>query len=347
MMVTESNPITDDVREHVLATLPEFERFPRRCEPDAYGASYLIARKLGLSEVPESTSTWTHGWTHAPIAYPEQVAQQSDATETNLVPTKEIAQKLRRSFSYQNVYPVGCPFVYAEPLDVDPIQNSLLVMPPHTLPYLEDDWDEETYVSAIERVADSFDHVVACIHRHDIKKGNWVEAFSEAGIPHVPGTRVRDKYGLIRMQTLFHMFEAVTVNTIGSHIAYAAYCGCRVSIHGPYAHRSLSDYRDDPVWSGEREPILRHNLKHTREDAVRNRYPFLFSHPSESDTHVEWAESELGEDCRREPTELAELLGWGMKDQLLLRMKNLKDKARHKLSDIRGKIFEGERTDHN
>lgn len=338
-MSYKSARTTNEVCEHVLGTLPEYEHFPRRCEPDAYGASYLIAQKLGLSEVPESTSTWTHGWSCVPIVHPEQVAQQSNAAQTNLVPTEEIADRLRTEFSYRNVYAVGCPFIYAEPLEVERIPNSLLVMPPHTLPYLEDEWDEEAYVSAIEKVAGSFEHVVACIHRHDIEKGNWVDAFSEAGIPHVPGTRVRDKYGLIRMQTLFHMFEAVTVNTIGSHIAYAAYCGCRVSIYGPYAHRSLADYKNDPVWSGEREPILRHNLKHTREDAVRERYPFLFSHPSESDTHVEWAESELGEDCKREPTELAELLGWRMKDQFLLKVGKLKNKAYQKLSGIKGKIF--------
>jgi hypothetical protein len=54
-MTTDLKRDTDEVREHILDTLPEFEHFPRRCEPDAYGASYLIAQRLGLSKVPEST----------------------------------------------------------------------------------------------------------------------------------------------------------------------------------------------------------------------------------------------------------------------------------------------------
>jgi hypothetical protein len=267
------------------------------------------------------------------------MAKESNARQTNLVPTEDIAQMLRDEFSYQNVHAVGCPFIYARPLEVERIPNSLLVMPPHTLPYLEDEWDEEAYVSSIEGVKDQFEHIVSCIHRHDIKKGNWVDAFSEAGIPYVPGTRVRDKYGLVRMHTLFRLFEAVTANTIGSHIAYAAYCGCRISIYGPYAHRSLSDFKKDPVWSGDREPILRHKLKHTQEEAVRERYPFLFLPPSESESHIEWAESELGEDSKRSPKELSRLLGWGWKDQTILKLKNLKDKTHHKLSDLKGKIL--------
>jgi hypothetical protein len=141
--------LASELREHILNVLPEFEHFPRRCEPDAYGASYLIARKLGLSEVPESTSSWMHGWLNVPLAYPEQVAQQSSASATNLVSTEEIAQTLRDDFSYRNVHAVGCPFVYAEPLDVERVPNSLLVMPPHTLTYLEDEWDEGAYVSSI------------------------------------------------------------------------------------------------------------------------------------------------------------------------------------------------------
>lgn len=327
-MASKTIGTTDEFCQHVLNVLPEFDHFPRRCEPDAYGASYIIARRLGLSEVPESTSTWTHGWPYVPVVHPEQVAQQSDAAQTNLVPTEEIAKKLRNEFSYRNVYAVGCPFIYANPLDVERIPNSLLVMPPHTLPYLEDEWDEEAYVSSIEEIKSQFDHVVACIHRHDIKKGNWIDSFADAGIPYVPGTRVRDKYGLIRMQTLFHLFDSVSSNTIGSHIAYAAYCGCKVSIYGPYAHRSLSDFKKDPVWSGKREPILRHNLKHTRKKSVQDRHPFLFTPPPESETHIEWAEKELGEEHERDPKELWKLLGWGMKDQFLLKVGNWKEKLK-------------------
>lgn len=329
---------TSQIRGHILSTLPEFEHFPRRCEPDAYGASFLIAQKLGLSDVPESTSTWTHGWRDSD-AHPEQIAPQSNKTQTNLVPTEKHAQKLRSEYSYRNVHAVGCPIIYASPLEVDRIPNSLLVMPPHTLPYLEDDWNETAYVSVVQKVAENFEHVIACIHRHDIKKGNWVDSFSEAGIPHVPGTRVRDKHALVRLQTLFHMFEAVSTNTIGSHIPYAAYCGCRVSIHGPYAHRSISDFKKDPVWSGEREHVLRHRLRISREEAVREKYPFFFCAPSESETHVEWAEEELGEDCKRAPKELSTLLGWRWHEQALLKLGKCKDQVHHKLSDLKEKIL--------
>lgn len=337
-MTTDLKRTTGEIREHILGTLPEFEHFPRRCEPDAYGASYLIAQELGMNEVPESTATWTHGWPYMPVVHPEQVAQQSNAEQTNLVPTEEIAETLRTEFSYRNVHAVGCPFIYAEPLEVERIPNSLLVMPPHTLPYLEDEWDEEAYVAAIEGIKDQFEHVVACIHRHDIKKGNWVGAFSNAGIPHVPGTRVRDKYGLVRMHTLFHSFEAVTANTIGSHIAYAAYCGCKISIYGPYAHRSLSDFKKDPVWSGEREPILQHNLRHSREQSVRDRYPFLFASPTEASRHIDWARKELGHRHKKGPEELEHLLGWGTIEQLKLKGKKYKDRIKAKVRSAIDKI---------
>jgi len=309
-----SSDASADVVDHVRTVLPEFEFFPRRSEPDSYGASYLIAQALGKDRVPRSFASWKHGWPHANIVHPVQLAQHGGRRRTRLVPRPEHVDLLS-DFGYTDVHAVGLPFVYAEPRPVKRIPDSLLVMPPHTLPYLDESWDEEEYADAIAELKSSFSTVVACVHRANVEKGQWTKTFRQRCIDWVPGTRVRDKHGLVRMHTLFSMFEYMTTNTIGSHVPYAAYCGCKVSMYGPFSAPRKEDYRNDPTWS-KHPDVLEVQMKSSSEASVRRKYPFLFVDPDRAEIHRDWAAHELGADYRRPPCDLADLLGWAPADQV-------------------------------
>ncbi len=188
-------------------------------------------------------------------------------------------------------------------------------MPPHTLPYTDESWDEEAYVEAIADLKPSFSAIMACIHRDNIRKGQWTESFEQHDIEWIPGTRAQDKHGLTRMHTLFSMFECMTTNTVGSHIPYAAYCGCKVSIHGPFSSRRKEDYENDPLWA-EHMDVLEQHLASTTEEATRKKFPFLFVNPEDAERHEEWARRELGEAYRRPPEGIAQLLGWNLASQV-------------------------------
>lgn len=298
-----------NIRNHVLEILPEFEHFERRTEPDSYGATHIITQKLGLSEPLKSDAAWTHGWKFVPIKYPEQLAQQSSPDRRCLVPKAEHAEMMKNEFGYSDTHAVGAPFIYAPDPKVERVGNSLLVVPPHTLPYIENSWNERDYAEAIASISHNFDHVLVCVHRHDISDGNWTGEFDRVGIHWIPGTRVRDKHGLERMRILFSLFEYVTTNSLGSHIAYSAYCGSKPSIFGPFDARYIEEYEDDPVWgSGRNRKILEYKMQYYKERITRKRYPFLFKNPSNAKKHVEWGEQELGHDERVSFERLSELL---------------------------------------
>ena len=117
------------------------------------------------------------------------------------------------------------------------------------------------------------------------------------------------------MYRLFKSFEFMTTNAIGSHVVYAAYCGCKVSIFGDYAEYSSEDYKDDPFYN--RFPfLLEHNLKYSSKKSIENLFPYLFSHPKEARIRIKWAEEELGKANKVSFEELGKLLGWNWQGQI-------------------------------
>jgi len=300
----------------ILAILPNIQKINLRCEADYYGISHLIAKKLGLPFTPRSLAGWKHGWLIADLYYKEQLIGGS--REANfLVPL--VAHK---HFLYEygiNSEAIGMPFVYVEDIVTDKIERvkkSLLVMPPHSLPYTIHAWDEDSYAKQISELQNQFDLIVVCLHQSCVDKRLWVDAFEKYDIPWIIGADAQDKNALIRMYKIFHSFEFMTTNVIGSHIVYAAYCGCKVSIFGDYAEYSREDYKDEPFYC--RFPfILEHNIRYVSRKSIEKLFPYLFSHPKEASIRVKWAEEELGKVNKVTFDEFVKLLGWLPKEQFV------------------------------
>lgn len=309
-----------------LQDLPGIEKIKVRSEVDYYGVSYWIAEKLKLFYVPKSTAGWKHGWVFADIKYTEQLTNgQEDGVF--LVAQEAHADFLRQRGMASRA--VGMPFVYINEIDTRKITrqpNSLLVMPPHSLPYTTHDWNEFDYVKSISILKDTFDLVVACIHQSCVAQGLWIEAFEHYEIPWVTGADAQDKNALVRMNRLFKSFEYMTTNVVGSHIVYAAYCGCKVSIYGEYAEYSTEDYKNDSFYI-QFPFLLKHNLQYASKQSVENTFPFLFVHPKSAKGQIAWAEEELGKANAVQLEELRNLLGWTLKEQVALVLKRLGVKA--------------------
>lgn len=294
--------------------LPPIEPITLRGEADYYGASYEIARQLGHSKPPRSFASWRHGWVYQPIAHARQLVPWGEPGGRYLVATEAHVAALRAQ-GFPNAVAVGLPFLYAEPGPIEREPGSLLVMPSHSLPYTEHEWDEARYVAEITRLKSHFHTIVACIHSACVAKGLWVREFEAQGIPWVTGAQVEDRHALRRMATLFRSVEAVTSNAMGSHLAYAAYSGCRVSIFGPFAALKSEDYVNDPFYR-QYPDLLQHVIAHSQEASVRARYPELFAAPWQAPGRVEWGAAQLGAGHQRPATEIAELLGWQLPAQL-------------------------------
>ncbi len=195
-------------------------------------------------------------------------------------------------------------------------------MPPHSLPTTSLQWDEETYVESIVEIKKDFDFIVVCLYQSCIDQNLWIKTFDKYDIPWISGASSDDKNALIRMRRLFKSFEYMTTNTIGSHILYASYCGCKVSIYGNYTEYSKDDYKNDTTY--KRFPfLLDHDLFYASEKNVKEKYSFLFQQPKNANINLDWARSEIGEENKVSLYGLAIAFGWLPHIQILMIVKKI------------------------
>jgi hypothetical protein len=289
-------------------SLPDVHYVKLHTEPDCYGISRMISEKLHLPFTPRSFSNWLHGWLSTDLKYIEQFGLVNNFKY--LVTTKE--QECFFNKNGKNAKAVGAPYIYAKVLDrleIKRQKNSLLVMPPHGLPYTNEKWNEEAYAKQIYSLKNEFDFIVACIHPSCAEKKSWIRQFENHEIPWVTGAEMHDKNALIRMHRMFQNFEYMTTNSKGSHIAYAAYSGCKVSIYGNYAEFTKEDVKEDVLYI-EHPHIMEYNLRGATREAMAKRFPFLFVHPKKACEKIDWAAEQLGKDNQKSVYQLAYLLGW-------------------------------------
>ena len=300
--------------EWLAKMLPPVERIWRRSEPDFYGASYLIAHSLGRKKVPVSFAAWRHGWTYyEPIIHPRLISNGAP-NMTSLVATKEQVRILN-NFGYNKVHSVGLPYIYGDSIRTERKPDSLLVMPAHTLPYTDNKINQEAYVDSIANLRPQFTSIIACLHSSCVEKGYWCQEFEKYGIPWITGADTYDKNALVRMNLIFNSVEYMTTNRIGSHVAYAAYSGCKVSIYGDYASPHPGEYKNDPFWKTHAD-LLQFWIEQSSLYAVRQKYPGFFVHPRAASIRKKWAAEAVGVENQRSPDEIARLLGWSLSDQI-------------------------------
>jgi FkbM family methyltransferase len=139
-----------------------------------------------------------------------------------------------------------------------------------------------------------------------------LDAFKKRGFPLVQGALYTDRNALERLCRLFSTFEYITTNATGSHIAYAAYLGAKVSIYGSYAGLRDANYNNVPAYL----PLMDKWNWASSEEAVRQYYPELFCHPWEANEGIEWGKYELGFDNKVTPAQLRSLFGWTFQARL-------------------------------
>ena len=137
---------------------------------------------------------------------------------------------------YRNVSAIGLPIVYVPPVRVRRVPGSLLVMPPHGhMSHGPGDPIAKAYASAIADIRGRFDQVAVCLSREDLEAQQWADIYRGGGFEVFSAVDPYQPDALSQLKRLLCSFEFVTTNGFGSHIAYAAYCGARVSVFGPFA----------------------------------------------------------------------------------------------------------------
>ena len=289
-----------------------------RFEPSIYyGAAKLVSDKMGFSKPPICAAEWMHGWLGCDN---DNDAFSIDVLEGDkrfyLVATEKHEHFLRQN-GIPNCKAVGLPFAY---VDHDPqierIAGSLLVMPPHITSNLKKTWVEIDYLEYIKSISKYFSRIVFCVSRPCLDEDLWIKNLNKKGYDYVIGSDTTDLNSLVRMRKLFDSFEYMTSNRFGSHILYAALCGVKVSVAGPYYYfidvneLAKTPNRDDQEFVNE----LEINLRDREIEVVTRKYPMFFVAPKDATEQVEWAKKEIGYYNKIPYSQLAELLGWSNKD---------------------------------
>ena len=298
--------------EKVKSTLPEPTKIDTLwTECDYYGASHIISGKLKLGHVPVSKARWAHGWEHLPCEHQERYNWGWNGQRfRNLVHREEEARFLRRC-GFDDAMPVGAPFLYTDWINRRKIAGSLLIVPFHSLENLVRDYDEESYFLMLDPFLRKFDHVAACIHPSCAHKGFWLRSLQRRSIPWTHGAEVHDSNALRRMRGVFEQFSHVTSNSIGSHVPYAAFCNCSVSIYGPQPHFRPSDWRAHPYYK-ENPKILEWMVDLHNTQYVERTFAWLFREPTTDANDRDWALQQLGHSNMKTPIQLADLFGWNV-----------------------------------
>jgi hypothetical protein len=302
--------------------------FKRRTISHAYGAD-RIARDYCGTEIaaPVVPGYWMHGWIPAYhnvdpalIALHKKTGEHDgrDVEEQIRDERENVQQWMSRvdqadyltSHGYRHVQAIGLPITYLPKPDVQRVPGSLLVMPPHGHDtHGPGDPVADLYASVIADLRPKFEHIWVGLNEGDIVRNEWVEAFQRHGIGIFTTTDQSAPDTIVRLQRILSTFEYVTTNGFGSQIAYAAYCGAKVSVYGPYAEFPRERMRlTNGVKMFPRLLDAAHYL--CTEEALRTHYPFLFVEPDKAVLRQEWAAREVGEPSRRFPEELARMFQW-------------------------------------
>jgi hypothetical protein len=304
--------------ENIVQHLPPIE-FCRLAssEIDYYGASNTIARSLGLPTIPYTRASWSHGWFRYPLVAPELLIHQGCVAccEVKEVPNL-VATRHLENFLKANDYPlakaVGDSFIYTQAPAVERIPNSLLIIPEHSIKESNANYEgSKGFCLPGSSIAlrKRFSTVAACIGGFCVQKNNYLESFEKAGLPWVTGAWLHDAFALQRMRNLFSQFEYVATNSIGSHIPYAGFSGCKVSYYGKGHNRPREDYLSTPIY--EKYPHLIDIVDGEQKiETLRERYPFLFFDIENSNLIKEWSNEVLGSKNKIPEQQVAELIGW-------------------------------------
>ncbi len=312
------NPALQAALAGLEAVLPPILFTPREGgEVDFYGASDCIAAELKMDRplFTGSKASWTHGWSGqwGDLAMPRRLVEDCYKRGVNLV-DRETTAAFLRGHGYNSIA-VGAPFIYADEATPPPrVSSSVLVFPPHSTTFSGMNATAAVlpYVEQVVELKSRFKTVVASIGGSDVLKGNWIRAFEAAGIPWVCGAWVYDRNALVRMQRLMRSFEFVTTNIMGSHVAYAAYCGCRVVFHGENKELTYDDVLAHPYYRAN--PELTTNMHDLMFNLAkrRERYPFLFEGFDAAPDLTGWGREQLGAVNRKPAREIAAHLGWAL-----------------------------------
>ena len=293
-----------------------------------YGANKIVEEYCKTRfKVNKIFGEWVHG-----VSFPHHYihpraligGNYQNVKNTNWVVNKKCQEFLESSGFKAKA--IGLPIIYLNPKKYIRKPNTILIMPSHSSYYVQQKNQSEVqqnkYILYLNKIICNYESSVACLHNYDFQNDLWKNEFNHLGVDIVIGAGTNDENALERIIALMSQFEYVTSNVMGSHIAYAAAFGAKVSISGPYHQYNKKAFLNEPLYS-ENPSLL--DYFEREEEMMRENYPFLFVEPHKSKQQIDWGREMIGFNNKLSPKELKKLF---KVDSLNLFIRNIKNNSK-------------------
>ena len=298
-----------------------------RNEVDRFGFSYVLAKKIGFNLPPKSFACFAHGWVWRKDLKIEDFGYFHTPKNIPIVVATKTHKDFLTSSGFNRIYEGGLPFAYVERSNIKRKSRTLLIMPPHSMRFDGISIDTKL-LDYIESIKSCFSEICFCLHYDDYSDEEVTNILKKRNLNFILGADASDANSLLRMREIFDYFEYVTTTVIGSHVLYASFCNCKVSLlrnfHYIYPKTIFKNYSMIQSIAGLQERYLNNfnNLTQLETD-----FPWLIvNHPDEAIEMTEWARQEIGFSNLLDNNLLIKILGWNYSSKAIILLRFLYNK---------------------
>ena len=189
-------------------------------------------------------------------------------------------------------------------------------MPPHSAESEKINRTYFDYLDYLESLKNYYSSIYVSIFYLD-RQSKLVSEIERRGLMYIDGARPDDAYSLQRMRAIFDSFEYVTSNTMGSHIPYALYCGCKTSLCGPmFSYDETMFYRKNHKIQHNKNYIQDIIYYHSTGYLQKN-FNFLFTFtPKDGYISEYYGKKEIGYYNILGNNEIMKILKWDFPNQI-------------------------------
>jgi len=205
-------------------------------ETDFYGLSFIL-NKYFNNHVPRpiKAHSFKHGWTANRITkFDKQIIMNGEKDKSHIC-FNNYQKNILEKNNFSSIKACGAPYLYANELIKNKkpprISNSYLIMPAHTLAHIGGDVNSNSFFQKAVQIAksDQFSTIAACLHRESINS-QVINLLNSMKVCLIKGAQYNRSLTLIEQATMYSQYEYVITNSLGSHILYALFSGCKVKI---------------------------------------------------------------------------------------------------------------------
>lgn len=283
---------------------------------DRYGCSAVMAQICGRTRVPRSFANWVHGWIWADEPTAELLHCGGLARDTTIIARNRAEKFALQSDGFSDVRVGGLPFAYVRRQHLDRNMDDLLAFPPHSAEAERITVDQADYMDYLESLKTHFNRICVSVHYLDMG-GALHKAALARGLRVIEGARPDDANSLFRIRAMLDSFLYVTSNSVGSHMLYALFSGCKFSFCGP-----MYCYDESVLLAGgnphnHSEKLIRSTLYYYSEFYLRKRFGVFFvDHPRAGVRNLDFAAEEIGANSLMDVRQLESALGWSLQGQI-------------------------------